>query len=232
MSKIRFLIIVFTILFLITPVNSAIIRGKVYSWELKPIVAVIEINTTPLQRVVAENGSYSFDVPIGVYEIRAYSYADGFELYCNETVVVKDNGIYTIDLILFPKLETTLDEDMDNITFEIGEEQRMPSTVLANVVLAVFGAGVGFYVYRRKLKAKEVKKVEVKTELPDDLKQILDLLRSLGGRATQKELREKLGWSEAKLSLALADLERKGLIEKYKKGRGNIIFLKELITDS
>jgi len=139
---------------------------------------------------------------------------------------VKDNGIYTIDLILFPKLETTLDEDMDNITFEIGEEQRIPSTVLAIVVLAVFGTGVGFYVYRRKLKAKEVEKTLVETELPDDLKQILDLLKSLGGRATQKELREKLGWSEAKLSLALADLERRGLIEKYKKGRGNIIFLK------
>jgi uncharacterized membrane protein len=66
-----------------------------------------------------------------------------------------------------------------------------------------------------------------KEELPDDLAMILDILRKMGGRATQKELREKLGWSEAKLSLALTDLERRGLIEKYKKGRGNVVFLKE-----
>jgi len=39
---------------------------------------------------------------------------------------------------------------------------------------------------------------------------------------TQKELRKKLPWSEAKVSLIVSDLEDRGLIKK-KKERGNIL---------
>ncbi|MEL7662981.1 MAG: LPXTG cell wall anchor domain-containing protein [Methanosarcina mazei] len=59
--------------------------------------------------------------------------------------------------------------------------------------------------------------------LPDDLKEIMDLIRASGNRITQRELRKKSPYSESKVSLMLSDLEERGLIEKFKKGRGNII---------
>ena len=43
---------------------------------------------------------------------------------------------------------------------------------------------------------------------------------------TQKDIRKSIPFSEAKVSLILADLEHTGKIEKIKKGRGNIIILK------
>ncbi|AKB37680.1 hypothetical protein MSSAC_3090 [Methanosarcina siciliae C2J] len=59
--------------------------------------------------------------------------------------------------------------------------------------------------------------------LPDDLKGIMDLIRDNGNRITQRELRKKSPYSESKVSLMLSDLEERGLIEKFKRGRGNII---------
>lgn len=61
------------------------------------------------------------------------------------------------------------------------------------------------------------------TGLPDDLKEIMDLIRANGNRITQRELRKKSPYSESKVSLMLSDLEERGLVEKFKKGRGNII---------
>ncbi len=59
--------------------------------------------------------------------------------------------------------------------------------------------------------------------LPDDLKDILELIRVSGNRITQLELRKKSRYSESKVSLMLSDLEERRMIEKFKKGRGNII---------
>jgi uncharacterized membrane protein len=63
--------------------------------------------------------------------------------------------------------------------------------------------------------------------LPADLQEIMDIIRGHGGRITQKDLRSKLKYSEGKVSLMLADLERRELIEKFKRGRGNIVILRD-----
>ena len=68
------------------------------------------------------------------------------------------------------------------------------------------------------------------TERPStqkELGEVLGIIKNYGGRITQKELREKLSHSEAKVSLIVAELEHLGKIKKFKKGRGNIIVLKE-----
>jgi len=61
--------------------------------------------------------------------------------------------------------------------------------------------------------------------LPDDLQVVLDIVIANGGRITQKDLRGKLRYSEAKVSLLVSDLENRGLVDKFKKGRGNIIII-------
>lgn len=63
-------------------------------------------------------------------------------------------------------------------------------------------------------------------DIPEDLQEALSIIKKEGGRITQKNLRKKMGYSEAKMSLVIADLERRNIVEKVKKGRGNIIFLK------
>ncbi len=65
-------------------------------------------------------------------------------------------------------------------------------------------------------------------KLPEDLKEIIDILEKLGGRMTQKDLRTRLNCSEAKVSLMITDLENRGLVHKVKKGRGNIILLRSM----
>ena len=61
--------------------------------------------------------------------------------------------------------------------------------------------------------------------IPSDLQEILDILRTQGGRMTQKDMRKRLKYSEGKVSLMLLDLEKRGKIQKFKKGRGNVLFL-------
>ncbi len=213
MIKLRALLTLIVLANLTVSAIGATIKGQIYTWELEKVEAIVEINTTPKQRIVAINGSYEFVVPIGTYEIRAYS-VDG-SLECNETVVVKNDGTYVIDLILFPKLEY----EEFNFTEPnlIVEESYSPIFIFTALICCTVTAFVVYVFFKRKKSFEE---------LPDDLRKILEILNSMGGRATQKELRERLGWSEAKLSLALTDLERRGFIERYRKGRGNVIFLK------
>ena len=68
---------------------------------------------------------------------------------------------------------------------------------------------------------------EKKHPLPADLQEVMDIIRGHGGRITQKNLRSRLKYSEGKVSLMLADLEKRELIEKFKRGRGNIVILRD-----
>jgi uncharacterized membrane protein len=66
-----------------------------------------------------------------------------------------------------------------------------------------------------------------KLPLPSDLQEVMDIIRGQRGRITQKDLCSRLKCSDAKVSLMLADLEKRELIEKFKKGRGNVVTLRE-----
>jgi len=66
-------------------------------------------------------------------------------------------------------------------------------------------------------------KIKEVPDLPEDLDELLDIIRANGNRITQRELLKKLSYSESKFSLMLSDLEERGLIEKFKRGRGSII---------
>jgi uncharacterized membrane protein len=211
---------------------AAVIHGKVFHWEtLEPIGAIVEINTTPTQKMVAENGSYSFEVPPGVYKLKAYII--GSDLYAEENVTIVEEGNYVIDLVLFPQIEFPGVEDINEVEFPVDEGGEANYYLYAIPVVAV---GVALIVYIRKRagsKAAESKAEVVEfqegrvSDLPEDLKEVLEILVREGGRISQRELRKKLGYSEAKISLMIADLERRGIVEKVKKGRGNIIFLRD-----
>jgi len=61
--------------------------------------------------------------------------------------------------------------------------------------------------------------------LSTELCEVLDVIRGHRGRITQKDLRSKLEYSEVKVSLMLSELEKRGLIQKLRNGRENIVVL-------
>ena len=64
--------------------------------------------------------------------------------------------------------------------------------------------------------------------LSADLREAIDVIKNYGGRITQKELREKLPQhGEAKVSLMVDELEDMGIVKKFRKGRGNILVLRQ-----
>lgn len=64
-----------------------------------------------------------------------------------------------------------------------------------------------------------------KPPITKDLREVLDVIRGHRGRITQKDLRSRLEYSEVKVSLLLSELEKRGLIKKFKHGRENIVTL-------
>ena len=64
--------------------------------------------------------------------------------------------------------------------------------------------------------------------IPQELQQVIEFIKTQEGRTTQKDIRKQFPLSEAKISLMIADLENRKIVEKIKKGRGNIIILKEM----
>lgn len=63
--------------------------------------------------------------------------------------------------------------------------------------------------------------------LTPELNDVLNIIRGNKGRITQKDLRGRLKYSEVKVSLLLSELEKRGLIKKFKNGRENIVVLIE-----
>lgn len=308
----------------------ATVHGVAYEWStFEPLDnAIIEVNTTPVQSMVAKSGVYSFDLSSGAYLIQAKYYQNGtLTHYGEEVITVSDEGSYVVDLLLLPSYTsteidpaTTSQErtglDIAGSSAEDGSGILIASSLALLLVLLIL-----FYQVRYKKGASSAashgKRIEahnadpvvlvsaafeparpglspetlressmesfhvfphetpVLTPLntdsepptepdissgeyvafdacpetvldpemrvslalkdterssepvPADLQEILDILISQGGRITQKDMRKRLRYSEGKVSLMLLDLEKRGKIQKFKKGRGNIIFLVE-----
>lgn len=219
--------------------DFARVHGTVYYWyNLEPLKnSIVEVNSTPVQIYVAKNGEYSFNLPPGTYVITARYYRDNVLLYYAEEnlTILEGGGEYIVDLIAFPLFEDMEIGDETNLvpSIETPENENiwMISAAIAVVVL-VSASAVFYYLKKRRRKLPEAKAEPARemiryVGLPADLQEVIDKVKESGGRITQLELRGKLPYSEAKVSLMLADLESRGLIRRIKKGRGNIIILKE-----
>ena len=207
-----------------SPAYAAVIHGTVYDLDLKTVSqAVVEISTVPKQMMVSRNGTYSFNVPQGNFVISANLSKLGIST--SEEITVKQEGDYVIDLILFPDIneeESLMNESLDVISYEEPSAPQywmwaIPVLGLLAVVAAVY------WKKHRKGPSGEHKQSAAKAK--PDLAEIIAFIKKEGGRTTQKELRKAIPYSEAKISLMIAELESQGKIKKIKKGRGNIIIL-------
>ena len=229
-----------TILFLSLELASAsTIEGTIYSANLEPEQNVlVEINSTPVQRFLARDGTYSFNVPFGNYALTAQKEA----IMVHENFAVTHEGTFLYDLFLLP--DTSGDEDLWNDTQEpLFEPDPWYVRWQYWVGIALLIAALGRYIFarrkygpitlfRKRIQEETLKTVEQHQEElarePGYLDNALKIIQKHDGRITQKELRkEMLYLSEAKISLIITELEHKGKVEKVKKGRGNVILLKQ-----
>ncbi len=232
-------------LFLLPETLAATLHGTLYDLDLSMVKsAVIEVNTSPLQRSVAANGTYSFTIPPGNYMILGFANKDGETLQTNEVITVLADGDYTLDLFLLPQADLNV-SDLEGLDGDLAalagynEEKNQTRTPIGVAILAIC---IGLYLiwHNRKQKAtpSDVDTLEASPKVgtrdvgtpdvsgKDAPEVIIHLLTNAGGRLTQKDLRKHLPYSEAKVSLAIAELESKGKVQKIKKGRGNILILK------
>jgi len=100
--------------------------------------------------------------------------------------------------------------------------------VLGILLLILFLANKNLLPKTKKEKIIERRKGQDAGELNKCAKKVLKLLEKHKAGLTQKEiLYEMVQVEESKVSLVLAELEYMGKIKKIKKGRKNIIILKE-----
>jgi len=232
------LIIILLFLLTLSLVSATTLKGTIYNTNLEPEPDVlIEINTIPEQRLLARDGTYQFDVSPGTYTLTAQKE----DIIITEEVRVLAEGTYIYDIFLLP--EFTAEDDLWADTEEelIEEEPSLFRWQYIVTGLIIIFLLYRFYrerkkygsvwKFRRRVKEEAAKSIEQhKEELaqePGYIEKALEIMKKHDGRITQKELRkEMLYLSEAKISLILTELEHKGKIEKIKKGRGNVVVMR------
>jgi uncharacterized membrane protein len=137
------LIYIFAFLLLLSQAYAATLHGTVYDLSLDKISGVVvELNTTPLQRVISTDGSYSFSINPGSYKINARQIAKA-----EEKIQIIEDGNYTLDLFLYPSFEEEealinssefpIDEPEPGITLSLGTIILIAALFLLILVLAL-----------------------------------------------------------------------------------------------
>ena len=226
MKRLLFFVLIFILS--ISLVEAATVQGTIYDLSLnKANNVIVTVDSKPIQKIISPYGFYTFDLPLGEYNLRAEYYEDQVLIsMAEEFVLIEQQGTFRVDLVLFSNLED------DTEVIELPETTLERESYWFYYVLALFIIGILFLRYRliqvnnnksiknEQLK-QEIKIVKVDTELND----LLNLIKQNNGRITQKEIRKHHpSMSEAKMSLMITELEHKGLVKKVKKGRGNVIF--------
>ena len=210
-------------------IAGATVKGAVYNESLQGIdSAITTINTTPEQRVVSKDGQYFFDVPNkGSYMLIATYENSVWPLRAEKAISIKDDGDYTIDLILNPD-NSSRPANRTNVTIVPPPSSNGSSLWLFILLGLLVGGITGFFVWRylhNRYSAEKTPVVE-KSEQELEREQLLSFIQK-HGRVTQKDIRKEFpGFSEAKISLIISELESKNYVQKIKKGRGNIILSK------
>jgi uncharacterized membrane protein len=218
------------LVFMLSISLAATVYGTIYEWStLEPLNdCIIEVNSTPVQQLISKDGNYSFHLPIGSYEITAKYYENNsLLLESTDNVSVVSDGNYLMDIIMFPAID--LGEPLFNETDPNLEEQYLFTNqdnwlniAFFSIALTAVILVLASKIMTRKKEEPEETLAKKPAKLSKEERQVLEIIQR-EHRLTQKELRKKLPWSEAKVSLIVADLEERSLIKKIKKGRGNIL---------
>jgi uncharacterized membrane protein len=215
--------------------NMATVHGTIYDfWSYTPLENVeikVYSGSTLHSTVISTNGNYSLSLQPGSYEIVARYYQRMTLVYDDdENITLQQNDNVALDMIMFP---AEIDENSDNLDImpDLDETGAALPWLGIAIGLIIFVIGVVVF-YNRKIMGMIEKETSAPhatrvVGVPEELQAVLDIIKAGGGRMNQLELRQKLPWSEAKVSLMISDLEDRGLVRKIRKGRANIIVLKD-----
>ena len=232
---------------LIFSAQAAKVYGSIYDFSdfekpLKNVIVEGEEKSTRLQYKVSVDGTYFFDVSPGRYVIKAKFYNDNniLEFSGEEKLnISQPDESRNLDLILFPPIDSEFEYLGDiNLTGEIEPNETDYMNYIIPAALIIISIIFIILFSIRKKKRKGISKTDepalfedktvknIGDELPDDLRELYEIILKKGGRTTQKDMRKEVIYGEAKVSLMIADLEDRGLIKKIRKGRSNIIIAK------
>jgi uncharacterized membrane protein len=223
-KRVLFGIILFVLL--LNCVSAATIYGTIYDFSLNRAKNVIvEINSSPHQRQVAVNGTYEFTLIQGDYTISTSLKEGSTTMRAIENISIIDDGNYLLDLFLYPNLD-----DVDSLYESPNIDVPILNAGQFNyfIIIIPLAAVMIVFLIIMMTKIGKLGREELKVEsniLNADLKEVIAVIKNNGGRATQKEIRKSIAYSEAKISLMLTELEALGYISRIKKGRGNLIVL-------
>jgi uncharacterized membrane protein len=200
---------------LVTFAHSVYVSGNIYEKgtmnKLNNTVVTVKSGSYSYRQVFATN-NYSFNLPEGQYQLLAERYNDDGTIShsFNESVSLTGSSV-RIDFVLAHSNANSKNNEKNN---------DFPAAFIFTIVMVIVAALYVLFVNKKPEQRPQTKKPE---ELDAEAKGVLDAIKNNDGRITQKELRELLNYSDAKMSLILAELEHYGMIKKFKRGRGNIL---------
>ena len=205
--------------------EAATLHGKIYTMDLELAKGVIiTVNTEPKQTFVSKDGLYSLEINEGEYTIEAFMESFQRKYTSKESIKIKDDGIYVLDILLFPDLSDEIDliekdfDFSDIIEKEASPEDYLSTVIIVAITLIIIAVAYAYHTTKKVRKTKPKKEAGLSDK-------VLNFIKNEDGRTTQKEIRRQFPFSEAKISLVITELEDKGIIKKIKKGRGNVIVM-------
>ena len=135
------------LLILISPIiYAAEIRGTIYDEGLDKVKdSIIEVNSQPKQKFVSKDGTYSFTLQKGDYIITAR-----FEdLTAQDNITIKEDGVFILDLFLFPDFEDDFDADIEVDNFNDNGNLFVYSIYALGLIVIIVIVGVVFYFTQR-----------------------------------------------------------------------------------
>ncbi|MBW3022735.1 hypothetical protein KY308_01365 [Candidatus Woesearchaeota archaeon] len=118
----------------------------------------------------------------------------------------------------------------DSLPVLVKFKEKGDLSYLIYILIAVVIALVAFILLRKpKVHTKTIVKKEdlVEKHLKEDEEQIVNILKQRENQCEQGTLRVITGFSKAKLSGLLKELEERKIIHKEKRGKKNLVFLKK-----
>ncbi|HII71494.1 TPA: hypothetical protein HA265_01940 [Candidatus Woesearchaeota archaeon] len=150
---------------------AATLHGTVYDDELNELNdVVVEVNSTPQQRYVSKDGSYTFNLLPGTYSITArYNKDDIYSYSSEDAVTITDDGDFVFDLFLFADLDEAIEliEDSEDISINGETEDMVPSqqrnigvTAVVTAFVILMAVLVYAYYWRKKKEREEAKEID------------------------------------------------------------------------
>jgi len=155
----RCLLLIAILVVCVPSASAAVVHGTTYKWSTFEALenTIVEVNSTPPQKLVASSGSYTFDLPEGSYMIRAEYYRGNLLEYCaEEEIAIVGDGDFVLDLLMFPPVEEAclygdINFSEDLFDYEELHEDEEDSTVLlyATGILSVLAIVSALFLWKR-----------------------------------------------------------------------------------